>query len=215
MEGQWLRQPSKGIVAVYVHGILSSGESCWRTKNGPYWPELFLSDTSLSDVGVYVLTYKTGVFSGTYDLGDVVDALKPHLHLDNVWGQHQLIFICHSMGGIVVRRYLIQQQVSIVEQQKQMGLFLIASPSPGAKYADWLSPLALFFKHAQAEALRFVENNAWLKDLDKEFLNMKEARRFTLIGKELIEDNFIIFRRFIKTPSSPDDQRSQVFWRTV
>ena len=100
------------------------------------------------------------------------------------------------MGGIVVRKYIVERAVELVDTEKTIGLFLLASPSLGSSYADWLSPIALLFGHEQADALRFVRNNAWLNDLDKEFINLKEAGKLKLVGKELIEDKFIVLKNF-------------------
>jgi alpha-beta hydrolase superfamily lysophospholipase len=114
-------------------------------------------------------------------LGDIVDALKEHMRLDGVLASDRLIFVCHSMGGIVVRKYIVERQAELIEAGKEIDLFLVASPSLGSTYADWLSPLAQLFGHAQADALRFVRDNNWLMDLDKEFVNLKvrwEATRY-------------------------------------
>jgi hypothetical protein len=46
--------------------------------------------------------------------------------------------------------------------------------------------------HAEEDALRFVRNNHWLLDLDKEFINLKESKKLDIAGKELIEDRFIV-----------------------
>jgi hypothetical protein len=55
----------------------------------------------------------------------------------------------------------------------------------------------------QAEALQFNTNNAWLMDLDTDFMNLKEHRRLRLTGKELVEDTFIILRKIIKDKIVP------------
>ena len=34
MKGNWIRRPQAEASAVFVHGILSSGETCWRQDNG-------------------------------------------------------------------------------------------------------------------------------------------------------------------------------------
>jgi alpha-beta hydrolase superfamily lysophospholipase len=129
-------------------------------------------------------------------LGDIVDAIKEQMRLDGVMESARIIFVCHSMGGIVVRKYIVERAVELVDTEKTIGLFLLASPSLGSSYADWLSPIALLFGHEQADALRFVRNNAWLNDLDKEFINLKEAGKLKLVGKELIEDKFIVLKNF-------------------
>ena len=183
---------------VFVHGVLSSGESCWRHANGAFWPELLSRDEIAANIGVYVFTYKTGFFSGTYNLGDVVDALKEHMRLDGVISSGRIVFVCHSMGGIVARRFVVQQATQLIEQRKSIGLFLIASPSLGSTYANWLSPLARIFEHTQADALRFEQTNTWLMDLDRDFQNLKESARLRLNGKELVEDTFIVLRKLMR-----------------
>ena len=102
------------------------------------------------------------------------------------------------MGGIVARNHVVERQTELVTAQKQIGLFLVASPSLGSSYADWLAPLATFMGHAQASALRFVRGNEWLLDLDKEFTNLKEAGILSLRGKELVEDKFIVLATLLR-----------------
>ena len=88
--------------------------------------------------------------------------------------------------------------MDLIEAQKRVGLFLVASPTLGSSYADWLSPLARLFGHSQADVLRFVRSNEWLADLNKEFKNLKEAGRLPMRGKELIEDKFLVLRSFFR-----------------
>jgi hypothetical protein len=197
MPGEWIRGPQGAAAsAVFVHGILSSGETCWRNDNGSYWPELLKNEPELGSLGIYVFTYETGIFSGSYRLGDIVDDLKENMRVDGVLASDRLIFVCHSMGGIAVRKYIVERQAELIGAGKEIDLFLVASPSLGSSYADWLSPLAQLFGHAQAEALRFVRNNDWLMDLDKEFMNLKEGGRLKIKGKELVEDKFVVLKKF-------------------
>jgi len=191
MTGRWLRKPEGDTAVVFVHGILSSAEKCWRHDNGTYWPDLLTREKGFENLGVYVFTYRSDIFSGSYRLGDAIDSLKEHLRLDEVTKSTRIIFVCHSMGGIVVRQFLLVQQAELLEQNILIGLFLVASPSLGSNYANWLSLLAKAVGNAQADALRFHQNNAWLNDLDKNFINLKETGKLQINGKELIEDNFL------------------------
>jgi hypothetical protein len=197
MYGEWIRMPSNGTVVVFVHGILSKAETCWRHENGTYWPELLKDEQQLSTVGIYVYTYETGIFSGSYSLNDVVDDLKERLlTLDKVLDSKRIVFLCHSMGGIVVRKFLVERVNDLLDRKNEIGLFLVASPSLGSSYANWLELLAKFMGHTQADALRFTQSNVWLNGLDKEFQNLKEAGRLRISGKELIEDKFVTLRKF-------------------
>ena len=195
MRGDWVKRGSPTApVVVFVHGVLSNSENCWRHANGAYWPEIVARDPEMSDLGVYVFAYQTGFFSGSYRLADAVDALKEHLNLDGITGSAGLIFVCHSMGGIVVRKYLVSRATELIGRHVQVAIFLVASPSLGSHYADWLKPLAKILGHSQGDALRFVSSNVWLADLDRDFLNLKEQGLLPIVGKELIEDRFVAFR---------------------
>lgn len=198
MRGVWIKKPKGRTTAIFVHGILSSGETCWMHENGAYWPDMLSREEVSNTLGVYVFTYETGVFSGSYRIGNVVDALKEHMRLDGVLESDQLVFVCHSMGGIVARKYIVERVLDLIDGRKSIGIFLVASPSLGADYADLFSIVAKVMGHSQADALRFVRSNDWLADLDKEFTNLKEGAKLSMKGKELVEDKFITLSRFLR-----------------
>jgi hypothetical protein len=81
--GSWLRKAQDDSAIVFVHGVLSDGESAWRS-DGAYWPDLVASEETLSSTGIYVFSYRTGVLSGNYSISDAVDALNAYLELDGL-----------------------------------------------------------------------------------------------------------------------------------
>lgn len=68
-----------------------------------------------------------------------------------------------------------------------VGLFLIASPSLGSRYADYVILIAKLFGQSQVNILRLVHKNTWLFHLNKEFRDIKERGRIKIYGRELIE----------------------------
>jgi pimeloyl-ACP methyl ester carboxylesterase len=192
----WIRRPSNSVAVVFVHGILSS-ERAWQNDNGSFWPLLVCNEPELSEFGVYLFNYRADAFSGTYSLQDAVDAMKEHFRLDDVISQHTLIFVCHSMGGIVARHFIVTQQTELVRRRTRIGLFLVASPSLGSLYANYVAKIS-FLYNAQLDALRVGQTNTWLNDLDKNFVNLKESRAIPIYGKELIEDESIFVRRVFR-----------------
>lgn len=186
MRESWLQRPQSNTAIVFVHGIFSSSAKCWTHKNGVCWPEMVRTSPTLSHLGVYLFEYKTGAFAGSYGLPDAVDSLKEHWKLDGLDLLTNVIFVCHSMGGIVTRKFLLDNAVNL--QGKRIGIFLLGSPTLGSKLATGLAPLARFFGNEQAAILSYVKNNPWLKDLHKGFKNLKEAGTLDIQGKELIED---------------------------
>lgn len=205
MKGEWIRKPSNSnLTVVFVHGFLSNGKDCWKNEaSDAYWPEILKNESEHDSIGIYVYTYQTDFFSGSYSLGDVVDDLKERLQLDHVLSSKALVFVCHSMGGIVVRRYLVSREHDL--KDVAVGLYLVASPSLGSNYANWLEPIAQLMNHSQADVLRFSQNNQWLNDLNKDFKNLIGTNRLAIRGKEITEDKFVILvkLRFLKQVVEP------------
>lgn len=199
MEPTWLRKPENATTIVFVHGLFSSSETAWLDQGGAYWPRLVCEDNQLKRYGIYLFSYRADVHAGTFSLENAVDAMRERFRLDEVTRKINsgcgLIFVCHSMGGILARRYIVSQQLPLVDSEIPVGLFLIASPSLGSEYANFVSAIAPFY-NAQIDILRFSQENQWLNALDKDFLNIKEGTRLQVFGKELIEDNFVGSARY-------------------
>ncbi|RUT06436.1 hypothetical protein DSM106972_026930 [Dulcicalothrix desertica PCC 7102] len=195
---KWVRKAKNGLNIVFIHGINSS-DDCWRNSNGSYWPQLLADESELADIGIYLFSYRTGLNTGFYSLSYVVDSLREYFVLDDLFDGSGVIFVCHSMGGIVTRRFLVNQHSALIEKGlNKIGLFLVASPSLGSEYANMLSILSRIMGHTQASGLKFSQDNVWLNDLDKDFINLKTDESLQIKGKELIEDLPLYGKRLIK-----------------
>lgn len=196
MRGAWLRQTDGPMAVVFIHGILSNGENAWVGAEGDSWPQLLHAESALSHASIYVYTYHTDLFSGNYTISDAVDDLKERFRLDAVHRYKQILFVCHSMGGIVARKFLVSREADFSEPDRTIGFFLVASPSLGSTYANWLGLLGDALGQSQAKVLKFSQSNQWLNDLDREFMNLKESGRLRIVGKELVEQHFNRKARF-------------------
>ncbi|MEH7844703.1 alpha/beta fold hydrolase [Rhizobium laguerreae] len=195
-----LRRSRNGASIVFVHGILSGPVSAWKNQSGTFWPRLVSDDVDLTNFGVYLYAYRADALSGSYSLEDAVDAMRDYLRLDGVLDDdpnHLLIFVCHSMGGILARRYVVANQLELVERKTKLALFLVASPSLGTQYANFVAAVAPLY-NAQLDVLRFSETNQWLNTLDRDFLNLKEGRKLLISGRELVEDQFMAHRSLLR-----------------
>jgi pimeloyl-ACP methyl ester carboxylesterase len=189
-----IRECAADTVVVFVHGILSSGETAWGS---PSWPDLLADDQDLEKVGVYVVTYETGLRSRTYGIADVADYLREHLRLSKLLEKPKIVFVCHSMGGIVVRRFLVANQAELIAKQPSIGLFLVASPSLGSRDANMLSVLSFVLQHTQAAALRFSQANTSLDELHRDFRALLSSGKPSIEGRELTEDRPIAVKRWL------------------
>lgn len=192
------RNPDADTVVVFVHGIFSASQTCWfHAGTSPvedaYWPRLLTSDQSLAPLSVFCGGYYTASLSGKYDLNDCADELHRMLNRKQTEGrilEHpKIIFVAHSTGGIVVRKMLLRHLSDYAG--KKIGVFLVASPALGSKYADWLRLLADAANNDLARRLQ--TDDPTLADLDSNFRELAFSKNpvCKLIGKEIIENRFI------------------------
>jgi hypothetical protein len=197
----WFHYNESDAVLVFLHGVLSDSRGCWLYEDAKdlgqhsYWPELIESDQRFKNIAIYLAGYYTAPDSGTYEIRNCADEVFAALTRKDITGhppilaKQKIIFVCHSMGGIVAR-YLLEANQRDFEK-KQVGLVLIASPSYGSTLANSLNNLISFFNQQQGVQLQW--GNWSLRDLDDRFRELKEKKQIpSLAGIELYENHFIL-----------------------
>lgn len=185
----WWHRTASDTVLVFVHGLLSDGTQCWTSSAGIYWPDLIKGDPELASLSLFIAQYYTGVDSGAYDVVQCASALFDSLRERKQGGPRvldwpRIVFVCHSVGGIVTRRML--EENSNAFSAKKVGLVLLASPSLGSDYAYWSRPLSAIYGNRTVAAL--IPNDAMLMDLDRRFRILLEEQKIPgLIGAEACE----------------------------
>ena len=94
-------------VIVFVHGLHGSRES-WRASNGAYWPDLIRTDPRFAYSDVDVAEYPTPASNGKMSSVQLADILWNRLKQDHVWEHHEVVFLAHSLGGILVEEMLLR-----------------------------------------------------------------------------------------------------------
>lgn len=187
----WYHYDDKADTAViFVHGFFSSSSSCWISKSGTFWPSLLLEDVRLPRVSIFLGGYYTSIDSGDYSIRDCSNELFGAINREDVLGRRKplsfrnIVFVCHSLGGIVTRYLLESNHVAF--KSKRIGLCLMASPSLGSDYAATFAGVARFYRNKVGKDLR--SGSTLLKDLDDRFVQFiagQEAGMF--FGVEAIE----------------------------
>lgn len=206
-------------VIVFVHGILSDSHGCWmRSENGKtvYWPRLICEDPRCNGMSIFLAGYAADIGSGQTGVSNAAREIIGQLRTRGKEGYppvldyKKIIFVCHSLGGIVTRYLLTEYRDEF--KGKMVGLMLIASPSAGSFWASMLRPLAWLLRNRQAQQLCF--NDRSLDELNDHFLRMKEKNEsFILRGMEAYEDVSILYHIFLPwiSPIVTKDQAARFF----
>jgi pimeloyl-ACP methyl ester carboxylesterase len=200
----WYREPddTTDTHLVFVHGIFSSSETAWthwgaNPSEDAYWPQIVREDPELGKCAIYLAGYDTRLDSGSFSVKDAAESLHTRL-LQTPRGGHakpldcpRIVFVMHSTGGLVVRELLVRYGEDF--RGRKVGLQMVASPSLGSDYADWLLRLSRAYNNKMAQQL--AKSDPYLAGLDDRFRNAVEKntqeRGYCLKVMDLIETKFI------------------------
>jgi pimeloyl-ACP methyl ester carboxylesterase len=152
-------------VFVFVHGILGDAEETWKNSKSISFPELVASDLDMAGSDVYVYGYPSRFFSaGPFSLPEIAANMESRLKQDKVFQSHEeVIFVCHSMGGLVVLQMLLTYR-NLAAKVPLMALY--STPQTGAEIAKLGSA---FSQSRQLEAMLPGEDNQFLESLERQW----------------------------------------------
>ncbi|MGV3572715.1 MAG: hypothetical protein ACO1PB_19125 [Ramlibacter sp.] len=178
----WFKQSLSDTVVVFVHGIASNSKAAWLTGRSTcqYWPALVAADVdSVGEPAVFLGGYYSGLDSSAAGIGDVADQLFSSLSIPvgdpklAPLDYKKIVFITHSLGGVVVRRMLVDHAAEFAHHQ--LSVLLYASPSNGSHYLGVVSWLLTAYKYQLLQELK--ANSTTLADLNVRFRNFLVQRR--------------------------------------
>jgi pimeloyl-ACP methyl ester carboxylesterase len=126
-------------LVVFVHGIGGDGDGTWR--NGEtYWPKMVAEDPAFLGFDVVVYEYPSSILGQSRSISDLARLMRDELQAPRIGiSQYEnVVFITHSLGGIVVREYILD---NIETSTNVIGIFAFAAPMNGSHLANLASKI--------------------------------------------------------------------------
>jgi pimeloyl-ACP methyl ester carboxylesterase len=181
-------------VIVFVHGLHGSRES-WRAANGAYWPDLIRADPRFAYSDVDVAEYPTPASNGKMSSVQLADILWTRLQKDRVWEHQEVVFVAHSLGGILVEEMLLRHPV---EAARVKFIVSYGTPHEGSSLARLAS---IYDRDPLLNDLSDASDNAFLTELENNWRghdSVNGIHRFCAYETEdTAPDN--AFGRYLKT----------------
>lgn len=192
-----------------VHGLNGAPDSTWTATNGVFWPTDLLP-VSLKNVKANVLVYgyNADVYSHRSNRSASDNFIHQHaqtlvtslslFRLDEGTLKNPIIWICHSLGGILVKRALLYSNDVRAPHHEHYrsiyvstyGLMFLGTPHLGADAAAWglmLQGMAdavlprKFFESESVLLKTLKRDNETLANINSHFLDIYQRFRIHMV----------------------------------
>ncbi|RYP09080.1 hypothetical protein DL764_001501 [Monosporascus ibericus] len=192
--------PDAKVDIVLVHGLNGDPQKTWTAKNGVFWPADLLP-TSLRDARANILVYgyNADVYSkkhGSHPSDNfiflhaqtLVTSLT-HYRKDEQTAHNPIIWVCHSLGGILTKRALLYSNDVKASQHEDYrsiyvstyGIVFLGTPHTGSDMAAWGTVLQAmsdavvpksFFQSESVLLKTLKRDNETLQNINNHFLDI-------------------------------------------
>jgi hypothetical protein len=182
----------KDRLLLFVHGLGGAGQATWCDGRHPGFPELISADAALRDLAdAAFFEYPTSLLRLPFGripprIGDLAEGLRSQIEV-RYPDYKSIALICHSLGGLVARKYLIEE----VKQARRLRvdkLLLFAVPNNGSGLAG----LARYISWQHNQLTQLCRNSELIDDLNTEWsrlkMNDRIKTRYVVAGQDRVVD---------------------------
>ncbi|KAI0189553.1 lipa and NB-ARC domain-containing protein [Xylaria flabelliformis] len=199
--------PDAKVDIILVHGLNGDPQKTWTAKNGVFWPaDLLPISLREARANVLVYGYNADVYSKKhgsnpsdnfiYMHAQTLVTSLTHYRKDELTSSNPIIWVCHSLGGILVKRALLYSNDLRASQHEDYrsiyvstyGMVFLGTPHTGSDIATWGTILQAMsdavvprsFFQSESVLLRTLKrDNETLQNINNHFLDVYQ--RFKIL----------------------------------
>lgn len=169
---------------VFFHGLGGHPVDTWKQegKDETFWPKWLFAD--LPDLNIYSFSYPaapTDWQGHATSLVERADNALEHLLTVPDLADGQLVFICHSLGGLIVKQ-LVRRAAELAPGRQEAdsllkrlrGVVFIGTPHAGSSVASTLSLVSRIIR-LSASSSDLIKNDPRLADLNSWYRNWSQT----------------------------------------
>ncbi len=164
---------------VFIHGLDGDARETWQPKGQPsaFWPAWLGEE--FENMAVWSLGYEVSATAWKGNAMPLVDRATHVLTMlqTQELGQRPIVFICHSLGGLLVKQMLrhagdFGDPTWKAIQEQTRGIVFLSTPHSGANIASWLKYIGTLLRttvsveELEAHHPRLRELNTWYRNYD-------------------------------------------------
>jgi pimeloyl-ACP methyl ester carboxylesterase len=128
----YLREDAaRRIAIVFVHGGAGSAARTWKhPEAGEPWPAMLAGDDTFRGASIFVYQYASPWFRKALSIHELGVEMRTVLRDRGVLDHQELVFVAHSMGGLVVKAFLLTFRDYV---QRTKFVYFFGVPSKGTE----------------------------------------------------------------------------------
>jgi hypothetical protein len=142
---------------------MGDGMSTWTSESDSYWPTMLTTDHTFDGADIFVYSYPTG-FWATLSIDELAENMRSVLVADGVSNYWKIVFLSHSMGGLVTRAYLLKNR-NVADHT--FFAYFFSTPTTGSQIASIAQYLSSNPQFAKMKSLNAEDS---LADLLRQWL---------------------------------------------
>lgn len=175
----WVAQaiPHNKVAVVFVHGLFGDTDGTWTNANGQSFFKLLKAAPGIGNrLDVFAFGFVSNAFKGgSLDIREAAIVLDQSLQINGVWDYPTVVFVAHSMGGLIVMR----EMVSHPEHRGQVPLTMFyAVPQEGSQITAIAQHVV---ENPAVRQMLMFDGNDFLKLLNDDWGGIPDADKPTII----------------------------------
>ncbi|MPR34595.1 esterase/lipase family protein [Salmonirosea aquatica] len=148
---------NEGLI-VFVHGIFGDAKDTWTNEQtGAYFPELVSNDSVFAGYDIFTYGFASPKLNIALTIDELGEDLRSTFDDQNFSRYSKIVLVCHSMGGLVSRSFLIKYREKWAHKIKL--IYYFSTPGSGSQIA---SLARSFSKNEQLENLQIENGDRYL-----------------------------------------------------
>lgn len=183
---------------VFIHGLGGHPVTTWGR-----FPDLVREDPAFAKFDVWCYSFTTSLTRWPWSrrnpkIQDLAQALRSQFE-NRFQGQNEVTLVCHSLGGLIARRYLLDE-VKSDRPLRVRNLMLYAVPNSGSGLANLGQELT--WRHGQLGQL--ARDAGFLFDLNEEWARLGLSDRVRVKYVVALQDRVVDLTSARAFPGNPD-----------
>jgi Putative serine esterase (DUF676)/Photosynthesis system II assembly factor YCF48 len=173
----YVRNSDSDKLILFVHGVLGDTNTWLNEDTRTYWPKMIADDPAFNTFDIATLRYLSPKFSRVSTIEEVAQRLLRHMRDEGILKRKELYFIAHSMGGLVVKRILVDlnrpNEQDLATLRRVRAVLYLSTPAQGAQLADMASWISL---NPQFRDMAPADLNSYVQTLENQWQNLLRDR---------------------------------------